>query len=30
VSELPAEVVVGEDGLPRALRIADNADNTQF
>jgi hypothetical protein len=26
-SELPAEVVVGEDGLPRALRIADN---TQF
>jgi len=26
-TELPADVVVGEDGLPRALRIADN---TQF
>jgi len=26
-SDLPADVVVGEDGLPRALRIADN---TQF
>lgn len=32
-SDLPAEVVEGEDGIPRAVRIAentDNADNTQF
>jgi predicted anti-sigma-YlaC factor YlaD len=28
-SELSADVVVGEDGLPRALRIADGAGNSQ-